>query len=182
MQTPGPTSLKLPPLIWSKAAYLDGSEAGILETSRQAPDEIIVVQLGNAESLDLGTITLWVDAGNNLEQATVSRKSAYRAKHLGLTQHHASKQAAPWEVDVYLIRDTVQLLGQVLDGGLHKHRVRQAALRGFPGCLHRRLLERLDVCVDPDKELVRMLSRLRRHKASVARSQIDHDPAAGILE
>ena len=81
---------------------------------------------------------------------------------------------------MYLVGGSVKLFRKIFNCGLHEHRIRQTALLRFPGRPHRRLFERLCVRVDADVELVRVLLRRRRYKASVAGPDIYHYTFAGM--
>ena len=90
-----------------------------------------------------------------------------------------AEQTSPGEMNVYLVGDAVEFFGEIFDGGLHEHCIRQAAFSRLPRRLHRRFLERFRVRVDADVELVRVLARRNRHKAPVAGPDVDHNPFAG---
>ena len=74
---------------------------------------------------------------------------------------------------MHFIGYTVQLRRQIFNRRLNEQYVRRTALRRLPMNLLRDLLEGTDVRIDPDVELVRVLTCRLVHKAPVAGPDID---------
>lgn len=132
------------------------------------------------KSFKLRPITHRIDPYDEFQHAVRRRSAAERPQYIRIAGRNRFQEASPRKVDVDLIRDAVKLFGQILYGGLYEHRIWQAAFRRLPRCLYRRLFERLDVGVHADEELVRVRLGRRRHKSTVARPDVYHDPFAGM--
>src|SRR5688572_1572698 len=135
-------------------------------------------KVGDAEPVKFGPVTHGIDPDDDLKQALGRGYPSKCRNHRRFACGHSAEQATPGKVHMDLIGGTVKFFGKVLDGGLKEERVRQPALRRFPRRLHRDLLERFYVRIDPDEELVRIRSGRGGYKAAVARPNVDHHTSA----
>src|SRR5690606_16375518 len=120
-----------------------------------------------------------IDADHYLDQRVRRSDSPELRQDRAIPCRDRPQQASPRKMDVYLVSYSVKFLRQVLDRRLNEQYVREPALSRLPSRLHRRLFEQLDVRVDADEELFRMLTRHRGNKPAVSRPDVDHDPAFG---
>ena len=84
-------------------------------------------------------------------------------------------------MNVYFVRDTVKLGREVLDGRLQEQYIWQTSLSGVPVNPLGHLLQGPWVRVDSYVKLVWVLPSRLVYKDTVAGSDIDHHPFAGMV-
>jgi len=158
---------------------LGNFEPGRLISRGQLQFQEVAGKRVESKTLDLGTVALTVECNYDFEQGIAGADLAEAAEHGTLAGCYGPEQTPPGEMHMYFIGYTLEFGGQILHGGLNEQDIGKAAFFRTPVDLLGYLGQGPRTGIDPDVELVRVLSSALVYKATVAGPDIDHNPPAG---